>query len=113
MYVEYLFSVFWKDIRIGLLFKYDNNFLFAYDKKGIHKTKKMGFDKLIGFPDINKIYINKELFPIFDSRIISSKRTKFNNKREKIDFLIETKGRLVTDNISIDYEDTENVKRRI
>lgn len=111
--MEYLFSVFWKEIRIGLLFKYNNNFLFTYDQNGINKTREMGFDKLIGFPDINRIYINKELFPIFDSRIISSKRTKFNNKQEKIQFLIETKGRLVTDNISIDYEEKENVKRRV
>lgn len=111
--MEYLFSVFWKDIRIGLLFDRNNNFVFMYDQDGIKITQEMGFDKLIGFPDINRIYISKSLFPIFDSRIISAKRGNLNSKKEKIDFLIETQGKLVTDNISIQREEKENVKKRI
>lgn len=111
--MDYLFSVFWKSIRIGLLFNHNSNYIFMYDTSGIECTKKMGFDKLIGFPDINRIYISKRLFPIFDCRVISSNRSSITSEKEKIDFLIKTNGKLVTDNISIFYEEKENVKKRV
>jgi len=110
--MEYVFSIFWKEFRIGLLYQYKNNFVFFYDQEGIDVTKKMGFDKLIGFPDLNGIYISRNLFPVFDSRVTSSKRSNYNTSKEKINFLIETRGKLVTDNISIQFEGKEYVKRR-
>lgn len=111
--MEYLFSIFWKNIRIGILYYYDNKFRFEYDKDGITITRELGFDKLIGFPDINQIYVSKTLFPIFSSRIISPKRSSLITRQEKIDFLIKTKGKLMTDYISIKYEDKKYVKSRI
>lgn len=110
--MEYVFSIFWKEFRIGLLYQYKNNFIFFYDQEGINNTKNLGFDKLIGFPDINGIYISRSLFPVFDSRATSSKRNNYSTPKEKINFLIETQGRLVTDNISIQFEGKEYVKRR-
>lgn len=84
-----------------------------YDKCGIELTQKLGFNKLIGFPDINEIYVSKNLFPIFESRVISQKRSSALTLQDKINFLIKTEGRLITDHISIKYEDKEHVKRRI
>ena len=110
--MEYVFSIFWKEYRIGLLYQFKNKFIFVYDKTGIEITKKLGFDKLIGFPDINDIYISRSLFPVFDSRVISSKRSDCDTIKKKINFLIETEGKLVTDNISIKFEGNEYVKRR-
>lgn len=73
----------------------------------------MGFDKTIGFPDINRIYISKRFFPIFDCRVMSSNRSNITSEKEKIVFLIKTNGKLVTDNISKFYKEKENVKKRI
>jgi len=111
--MKYLFSVFWKDIRIGLLFSREQHYIFMYDQQGLQRTSEMGFDKLIGFPDTNGIYISRRLFPIFDSRVMSSSRSNISSAQAKINFLIETKGKLVTDNISIRYEEKENVKKRL
>lgn len=108
--MEYLFSIFWKNIRIGFCFKAKNKYVFLYDKEGIKETSKFGFNKIIGFPDIEDVYINNQLFPVFETRIISSKRYKLLNKEDKIKYLIHTKGKLTTDNITIDKEDLENVK---
>ena len=110
--MEYIFSIFWKEYRIGLLYQFKNKFVFLYDKAGIEITKNLGFDKLIGFPNINDVYVSKKLFPVFESRVISSKRSNFNTIKNKINFLIETEGRLVTDNISIKFEGKEYVKNR-
>ena len=79
----------------------------------LKEAKDFGFDKLIGFPITDKIYFNNNLFPIFESRIMSNKRTNFNNPQEKIDYLIKTEGKLVTDNISIKKRGLEHGQRRI
>lgn len=99
--MEYLFSVYWKDIEIGYCYKYKKKYVYTYNKEGIEKTCKLGFDKLIGFPDIDKIYINNTLFPVFESRIIAHKRLLFKTNEDKINYLILTEGKLVTDSISI------------
>ncbi len=111
--MDYLFSVYWKDIEIGYCFTYQKKFIYIYNKKGIEKTSKLGFDKLIGFPDINEVYVNNSLFPIFESRIIAYKRLALKTNEEKINYLISTEGRLVTDNISIKKRELDYGKYRI
>ncbi len=111
--MEYLFSVYWKDIEIGSCFLYRKKYLYLYNQDGLKEAKDFGFDKLIGFPITDKIYVNNNLFPIFESRIMSNKRTNFNNPQEKIDYLIKTEGKLVTDNISIKKRGLEHGQRRI
>lgn len=111
--MDYLFTVYWKNIEIGSCFIYKNKFVYIYNKEGIHETSKYGFDKLIGFPDIDKIYIRDSLFPIFESRIMSNKRIVFNNIQEKIDYLVNTKGKLITDNISIKKKGLDHGQHRI
>lgn len=111
--MEYLFSVYWKNIEIGSCFIYKNKFVYIYNKEGIQETSKYGFDKLIGFPDINKIYVRDTLFPIFESRIMSKKRLTLNSIEDKINYLLLTEGKLVTDNISIKKKGIEYDQHRI
>lgn len=111
--MEYLFSVYWKDIEIGSCSLYRKKYLYLYDQVGLKEAKKLGFDKLIGFPITDEIYVNNNLFPIFESRIMSNKRISFNNPQEKIDYLIKTEGKLVTDNISIKKKELEHGQHRI
>lgn len=111
--MEYLFSVYWKEIEIGSCFIHKDKFIYIYNHKGIQESSKLGFDKLIGFPNINKIYINNNLFPIFESRLMASKRLELNTTKEKIDYLISTEGRLITDNISIKKKGMNYGKHRI
>ena len=108
--MEYLFSILWRGIRIGFCFKARNKYVFLYDKNGLNETSKLGFNKIIGFPDIEEVYISDYLFPVFDTRIISSKRCKELNHNDKINYLIATKGKLATDSITIEKEELENVK---
>lgn len=110
--MEYLFSVLWKNVVVGRCF-YKGKYIFIYDLNGVKECTKFGFDKLIGFPNLDEIYINDNLFPIFESRIISPKRKKLISKEDKINFLINTNGKLITDNITIEKEEIENVKKRI
>lgn len=111
--MDYLFSVYWKNIEIGSCFLYKNKYLYIYNQDGLSEAKKFGFDKLIGFPDTNKVYINNNLFPIFESRIMSNKRLKLNSIQEKINYLILTEGKLITDNISIKKNGLEHGQHRI
>lgn len=110
--MNYLFSVFWKNIRIGLVYTHKNNFIYFYDQDGIKESSEFGFNKLIGFPDINKVYINKTLFPVFESRILSSKRSGKMSIEEKINFLLSPEGKLITDHINFKKEELTHVKRK-
>lgn len=109
--MEYLYSVFWKQYRVGFILTKDNKFIFTYDKDGLNKASTEGFDFLIGFPNINEIYVNDKLFPIFSYRIKTKERLKRDNI-EITDNLNFNDGKLVTDNISIiKEEDYTNAKR--
>ena len=102
--MEYLFSVYWKDYRIGFLFSRSKKYIFLYDKVNLYEASKEGFDRLIGFPDLNNIYISTNMFPIFSSRIRSKERLireNIDKKSSLIESLISTEGRLATDNIKI------------
>lgn len=102
--MEYLFSVYWKDYRIGFLFSRNKKYIFLYDKENLYEVSKEGFDRLIGFPDLNNIYISDSMFPIFSSRIKSKERQireNLSGNSDFIDTLINTNGKLVTDNIKI------------
>lgn len=111
--MDYIFSVYWKDIEIGYCFRYKRKFIYVYNKLGIKKTSQLGFDKLIGFPDINKIYINDTLFPVFESRIIAHKRLVLKTNEDKINYLLSTEGKLVTDNISLKKKGLDYGQHRI
>lgn len=111
--MEYLFSVYWKDIEVGSCFIHKKKFIYVYNQEGIKKTSKLGFDKLIGFPDVNKIYINDTLFPVFESRLISNKRLILESIEDKINYLLLTEGKLVTDNITIKKKGLNYGKHRI
>ena len=109
--MEYLFSIFWKNYRIGYIFNREKKFVFFYDTDGLKEASIEGFDFLIGFPEINKIYINNTMFPIFSYRIKTKERLKRDNIKYNND-LTHNSAKLITDNISIIYEkDCLNDKR--
>ena len=107
--MEYLYSVFWKNYKIGYILSKDNKFIFTYNEEGLENANKEGFDFLIGFPDINKIYINDTMFPIFQYRIKTNERLKRDN--EIIDNLNFNNFTLVTDYISI-IEEKEDINAK-
>jgi len=109
--MEYLYSVFWKNYKIGYILTKDNKFVFSYDKDGLKEANKEGFDFLIGFPDINKVYINDTIFPIFQYRIKTKERLKRDNEYS-LNNLNFNNCVLVTDYISIiDEKEYTDVKR--
>lgn len=112
--MKYLFSIYWKEYRIGFLFQKEKKYIFSYDLENLSYASYEGFDKLIGFPDINKIYVSDTMFPIFLSRIKTHERLRKEENFDNIDcvdYLISTKGKLVTDNIEIiEDEDIKHVK---
>lgn len=109
--MEYLYSVFWRDYKIGYILTKDNKFVFSYDEDGLKQANKEGFDFLIGFPNINKVYINDTMFPIFQYRIKSKERLKRDNE-DNLNDLNSNNSVLVTDYISIiDEKEYTNAKR--
>lgn len=109
--MEYLYSVFWKQYRIGYILKKENKFIFTYDKEGLKESSIEGFDFLIGFPNTDEVYINTTLFPIFSYRLKTKERLKRDNILNTNDLNFNN-CKLVTDNISIIKEENyTNVKR--
>jgi len=110
--MEYLYSVFWKQYRIGYILKKDNKFIFTYDKEGLKESSVEGFDFLIGFPNVDEIYVNANLFPIFSYRLKTKERLKRDNI-SNINDLSFNNGKLITDNISIIKEENYTYVKRI
>lgn len=110
--MEYLYSVFWKDFKIGYILTKCNKFIYTYNKDGLKQANKDGFDFLIGFPDINEIYVNDTMFPIFQYRIKTKERLKRDNIDNYNDKLNFNNSILVTDYITIiDEKEQTNAKR--
>lgn len=95
-------------------------FSYGYD---IHDALKNGFELLIAFNDINKIYSNKFLFPAFASRLPDKRRKDINNILARYDMteydsyklLKRSGGRSLIDTMEfvdpIDPFDEENIVR--
>lgn len=97
--MEYLFSVFWQEYRVGLVLKEEKSFYFIYDQDGVNNAKKDGFDSIIGFPELNKCYKSNTLFPFFKYRVSSSLRNQKEGilQIDPIEGLLQNEGKLVTD----------------
>jgi hypothetical protein len=74
---DYLLLI-WKEPKtrrryaIGELSK-NGQFEFSYGYE-VQQAIEAGFELLIAFPDIRKVYTNKNLFPVFASRLPDPKR---------------------------------------
>lgn len=104
-----ILTVNWNENIIGYLMKEkDGDYYYKYDYKGIQEARKLGYQYLIGFKDIRKVYTSKELFPVFKSRIPTKQRRDLPEILKKIgienydelDLLALSGGRLLTDAIS-------------
>lgn len=108
---DYLFVI-WKDadtgsrIEIGKLSK-NGVYEFKYNKNGVKKAKKKGFKELITFPNVDNVYTNNQMFPIFSLRLPDKRRKDIAKilkeyKLESYDsfeLLRKSKGKLPTDSL--------------
>lgn len=119
-----ILSVKWKDNTIGYLIKEkDGDYLYKYDSKGIQYARSKGYQYLIGFKDIRKVYASQVLFPVFKSRIPTKQRRDLGQimanlgveSYDEMDILALSKGKLLTDEISFEeYPLTKsNIKSKI
>ncbi len=116
-----ILAVNWNEQIIGYLMKESQgDYFFKYDYKGIQEARKNGYQYLIGFKDTRKLYVSKELFPVFKSRIPTKQRRDLSNILENLgiedydefDLLASSGGRLLTDSISFKEYVPEKIKDR-
>lgn len=116
-----ILAVNWNEKIIGYLMKESQgDYFFKYDYKGIQEARKQGYQYLVGFKDIRKLYVSKDLFPVFKSRIPTKQRRDLPKILENLgiesydefDLLALSGGRLLTDAISFKECVPEKKKER-
>ena len=82
--VRTAFNLTYKNLEIGILTFYKDNWVFQYSHSFINQNT---IKPIAGFPNIYKVYLSSSLFPFFDFRIPSLKRPEIQDiiKKEKID----------------------------
>ena len=78
---------------------------FKYRINQVDEARQKGFENLVAFPDLNKLYTNKELFPAFSSRLPDKRRrdikeilSKYNlDQYDSFELLKRSGGKLPTD----------------
>lgn len=111
------FKVYWTrydekfNILVGNLLYNETEKLwhFNYDKEGASVASILGFVGFPEFEDYDKVYVSKNLFDTFAHRINVESNT---SELEKANYLKETKGFLVTDNILILDQETHSKGRK-
>src|SRR5690625_4291506 len=114
--------VVWQDEKsrlyyhIGTLSHYDDHYECEYTSTQLGRRKlgdaiEVGYMIHPAFPQTDKLYRSKKLFPAFDRRIPSSDRSDFhailadlglNENASKMDILRATRGRLASDTYSFE-----------
>lgn len=81
---EATFYLWYKDLQIGILALHDGTWSFKYSE--VFKNQDE-IKPLPDFPDVNKVYENKELYPFFIQRIpsLSQPKVMATIEKEKID----------------------------
>lgn len=54
-----------------------HDYVFRYTYGALHAQQRSGFEPLIAFPDLNRRYEARELFPLFKNRILEPNRKDF------------------------------------
>ncbi len=90
---------------------YDGKYQFVYTKGAVEAQTKFGFQPLISFPDLSKIYTSTQPFPFFSNRLMKPSRPEYKNyiqwlnipesEDNPITILSRSGGRKVTDNYEI------------
>jgi len=88
-----------------------HHYRFRYTHGAVKAQEDVGFTPLLAFPDFKKDYQSNELFPLFKNRVISPKRTDFQEYIEWLDLdrghsdpisiLSVSGGERVTDNLEV------------
>ncbi|GAA0742098.1 HipA N-terminal domain-containing protein [Clostridium oceanicum] len=124
---DYIYLV-WKDYKtsqryvIGKLSK-NGKYQFEYRCEDVNKAIENGFEPLIAFPDINKIYESYDIFPAFSSRLPDKRRkdvkeilSKYKlQKYDAFELLKKSGGKLPTDSLEFIepmFLENTNIKRR-
>lgn len=63
-----------KSYKVAKLYKENNKYYFMYLKECLKEAFENGFDTLIAFPDIDKLYENDKLFAAFACRLPDKRR---------------------------------------
>jgi HipA-like protein len=103
---EFIF-VFWGKYVVGMLSKNKNKYEFMYGFQ-VKDAVLNGFDLFIPFDNINKIYKNEKMFPIFSTRLPDKKRPELKyilqkyrlKKYNEFKLLKKSGGKLPTDKIT-------------
>ena len=107
--MNYLFDVLWNGIKVGDVSKKENKYVYKYYTKGVEEAKNKGFDYIVGFKDLNRIYESEKLFTVFSSRIFPKNRHDIDkrlkelgiNEYNEIEILKKTNGKCFTDKIEV------------
>jgi hypothetical protein len=107
----------WKDplghswFTIGRLTKDSDNYHFVYTQGVFEAQQKCGFQPLLSFPRLDKIYKSTQLFPIFSNRLMSRSRPDYLNfmqwlnispeSNEPFAILARSGGERVTDTLAV------------
>lgn len=54
-----------------------SHYRFRYTQGALKAQHDVGFMPLLAFPEFERVYKSDELFPLFKNRVVSSKRTDF------------------------------------
>lgn len=108
---DYL-QVVWKDSNTRQTFVVaqltrNGKYEFIYLKENLPRAEKFGFQPLVAFPDVNKKYINDDLFPVIESRLPDKRRKDISkilesyclSEYDAFELLRHSGGKLPIDNI--------------
>lgn len=98
---------------VGLLDADQNGpyYRFRYTNGALKAHEEVGFRPLLSFPDFNQIYESSDLFPLFQNRVLSPKRSDFkeyirwldldSQHSDPISILAVSGGERATDNLEV------------
>ena len=88
-----------------------HHYRFRYTEGALKAQKAVGFVPLLAFPEFNTAYESDDLFPLFQNRVLSPKRTDFQEyiqwldlergHADPISILSVSGGERVTDNLEV------------
>ena len=62
-----------------------HHYRFRYTRGALSAQKAVGFTPLLAFPEFNTAYESEDLFPLFQNRVLSPKRTDFQEYIQWLD----------------------------
>jgi hypothetical protein len=69
---------------VGRLTNDGSEYVFSYTR-GAHSAAEAGFRRIPGFPDLDEVYVSRELFPLFANRVPPRSRADYGDFVEWLD----------------------------